>query len=122
MEKCDKYQSVNDWLNSPDLKALQEAWCEAEKRQKAEDDAWWDSLDYDGKSQAFRQIVKLMYRAEVIDRGSYRHALYEVFGLEYGDGLAYYMQLHNLIGQGLAAEQKVCTTDDKDERNDNTCD
>ena len=78
---------MKDWLNSPDLKALREAWCEAEKRQKAEDDAWWDSLDYDGKSQAFRQIVKLMYKAEVIERGSYRHALYEVFGLEYGDGL-----------------------------------
>jgi hypothetical protein len=122
MEKCDKYQSAKDWLNSPDLKALRGAWCEAEKRQKVEDDAWWDSLDYDGKSQAFRQIVKLMYRAEVIERGSYRHALYEVFGLEYGDGLAYYMQLHNLIGQGLAAEQKSCTKDDKDERNDNTCD
>jgi hypothetical protein len=122
MEKCDKYQSAKDWLNSPDLKALREAWCEAEKRQKAEDDAWWDSLDYDGKSQAFRQIVKLMYRAEVIEKGSYRHALYEVFGLEYGDGLAYYMQLHNLIGQGLAAEEKACTKDDKDERNDDTCD
>ena len=122
MEKCDKYQSAKDWLNSPELKALREAWCEAEKRQKAEDDAWWDSLNYDGKSQAFRQIVKLMYRAEVIEKGSYRHALYEVFGLEYGDGLAYYMQLHNLIGQGLAAEQKVCTTDGKDERNDDTCD
>ena len=122
MEEYNNAQSAVEWLNSPDLQALREAWCEAEKRQKAEDDAWWDSLDCDGKGQAFRQIVKLMYRAEVIDRGSYRHALYEVFGLEYGDGLAYYMQLHNLIGQGLAAEEKACAKDDKDERNDNTCD
>lgn len=122
MEENNQKQSYKDWINSPDLQALREAWCEAEKRQKAEDDAWWDSLDYDGKGQAFRQIVKLMYRAEVIDRGSYRHALYEVFGLEYGDGLAYYMQLHNLIGQGLAAEQEACTKDNKDERSDNTCD
>ena len=106
MEEYNNSQSAVEWLNSPDLQALREAWCEAEKRQKAEDDAWWDSLDCDGKSQAFRQIVKLMYRAEVIDRGSYRHALYEVFGLEYGDGLAYYMQLHNLIGQGLVAEKQ----------------
>ena len=97
---------MEDWLNSPELKVLREAWCEAEKRQKAKDDAWWDSLDYDGKSQAFRQIVKLMYKAEVIHKGSYRHALYEVFGLEYGDGLTYYMQLHNLIVQGLDAEKQ----------------
>jgi hypothetical protein len=113
---------MEDWLNSPELKALREVWCETEKRQKAEDDAWWDSLNYDGKSQAFRQIVKLMHKAEVIEKGSYRHALYEVFGLEYGDGLTYYMQLHNLICQGLAAEEKACMKDDKDERNDNTCD
>lgn len=113
---------MEDWLNSPELKAFRQAWHESEKRQNAEDDAWWDSLDYDGKSQAFRQIIKLMYKAEVTDKGSYRYALYDVFGLEYGDGLAYYMQLHNFIHQGLAAEQEACTKDNKDVRNDNTCD
>ena len=106
MEEYNQKQPFKEWINSPDLQALREAWCEAEKRQKAEDDAWWDSLNYDGKSQAFRQIVKLMYKAEVIDKGSYRYALYEVFGLEYGDGLTYYMQLHNLIVQGLDAEKQ----------------
>jgi hypothetical protein len=113
---------ADDWLNSPELKALRKAWHEAEKLQNAEDDAWWDSLDYDGKSQAFRQITKLMHKAEVLDRGSYRYAIYDVFGLDYGDGLTHYMQLHNLIGQGIDAEQKVCTKDNKDERNDDTCD
>jgi hypothetical protein len=118
----DKASSLTDWLNSPELKALRKAWQEAEKLQNAEDDAWWDSLDYDGKSQAFRQITKLMYKAEVTDRGSYRYALYDIFSLDYGDGLTYYMQLHNLIHQGLATEQKACTKDNKDERNDDTCD
>jgi hypothetical protein len=94
-----------DWLNSPELKALRKAWHEAEKLQNAEDDAWWDSLDCDGKSQAFRQITKLMHKAEIIDKGSYRHVMYEVFGLDYGDGLPHYMALHNLIHQGLKAEQ-----------------
>jgi len=111
-----------DWLNSPELKALRKAWSAAEKLQNANDDAWWDSLDHDSKSQAFRQIVKLMYQAEVKDKGSYRYAIYDVFGLDYGDGLTHYMQLHNLIGQGIDAEQKVYTKDDKDERNDDTCD
>ena len=110
------------WLNSPELKELREAWNEAERQQNAEDDAWWDSLNYDGKSQAFRQIVKLMYKAEVKDKGSYRYAIYDVFGLDYGDGLTHYMQLHNLIGQGLDAEQKAYTKDNKDERSDNTSD
>jgi hypothetical protein len=113
---------MKDWLNSPELKAFRQAWQASEKHQNAEDDAWWDSLDYDGKSQAFRQITKLMYKVEVTERGSYRYALYDVFGLEYGDGLTYYMQLHNLIHQGLAAEQEACMKDDKDKRNDGTCD
>jgi hypothetical protein len=120
--KLNDENELGQWLNSPELKALREAWNQAEKIQKAEDDAWWDSLTIDNKSQAFRQITKLMYKAEVLDKGSYRYAIYDVFGLDYGDGLTHYMQLHNLIGQGLAAEQKVCTKDDKDERNDDTCD
>jgi hypothetical protein len=95
-----------DWLNSPEIKTLRKAWSAAEKLQNAEDDAWWDSLDYDGKSQAFRQITKLMHKAEVLDRGSYRYAIYDVFGLDYGDGLTHYMQLHNLISQGLEAEKQ----------------
>lgn len=122
MEEDNQKQSLKEWMDSPELQALRKAWQESEKRQNAEDDAWWDSLNYDGKSQAFRQITKLMYRAEVTDRGSYRYALYDIFGLDYGDGLTYYMQLHNLIHQGLAAEQKACTKDNKDERNDDTCD
>ena len=122
MEEDNQKQSLKEWMNSPELQALRKAWQESEKRQNAEDDAWWDSLNYDGKSQAFRQITKLMYRAEVTDRGSYRYALYDIFGLDYGDGLTHYMQLHNLIHQGLAAEQKACTKDDMDERNDDTCD
>ena len=114
--------NCHQWLYSPELKALRQAWSENEKRRNAEDDAWWDSLDCDGKSQAFRQITKLMHKAEVLDKGSYRYAMYDVFGLDYGDGLTCYMQLHNFIHQGLAAEQKACTKDDKDERNDDTCD
>jgi hypothetical protein len=113
---------MEDWLNSPELKALRQAWHESEKRQNAEDDAWWDSLNYDGKSQAFRQITKLMHKAEVLDRGSYRYAIYDVFGLDYGDGLTHYMRLHNLISQGIEGEKKACMKDNKEERNDDTCD
>ena len=113
---------MQDFLNSPEMEAFRKVWRHADLVQSAEDDAWWDSLNYDGKSQAFRQVIKLMHKAEVTNGGSYRYALYDVFGLEYGDGLAHYMQLHNLIHQGLAAEQEACTKDNMDVRNDNTCD
>ncbi len=112
--------AMNNWMNSPELKALREAWAATEKQQNAEDDAWWDSLNYNEKGQAFRQIIKLMYKAEVLDRGSYRWALYDVFGLDYGDGMAHYMRLHNLICLGLEAEQPFCRKDDMDGHSDDT--
>lgn len=114
-------QSVAKWINSPELKQLRKAWLQNEMLEKAQDDAWWDSLNDDAKSQAFRQITKLIHKADVQDRGSYRHAMYDIFGLGYCDGLTYYMQLHNLIHQGLEVEQKLCKKDDTDERNDGTC-
>ena len=90
-----------NWLDSEEIKELRESFQSFQKQQQAEDDAWWDSLDYEGKARAFRQICKLMHKAEVKDKGTYRWAIYDIFGLEYGDGLDHYMELHNLIGQGL---------------------
>lgn len=95
-----------DWLNSDEMKALRRLWREEELKERAEDDAWWHSLGPEEHSRAFRQILKLMYRAEIEDRGSYRHAMYEVFGLDYADGLNHYMRLHNLICLGLEAEKE----------------
>lgn len=109
------------WLNSPELKELRQAWSAAEKQQNAEDDAWWDSLTMEGRAQSFRQITKLIHKADVEDKGSYRHAMYDVFGLDYGDGLSHYMMLHNLIHQGLEAEADSCKQNDKDARSDDTC-
>lgn len=96
--------TMAEWLNSKEIQELRESFDAFEKQQNAEDDAWWDSLNYESRAKAFRQIAKLMHRAEVEDRGSYRWAIYDVFGLDYGDGLAHYMTLHNLIGKGLDSQ------------------
>ena len=66
------------WLNSPELKELREAWSAAERQQNAEDDAWWDSLTMEGRAQSFRQITKLIHKADVEDKGSYRYAMYDI--------------------------------------------
>lgn len=117
----DQKRSVFDWLNGDEMKALRQVWREAELKERAEDDAWWHSLSVEEQGRAFRQIVKLMHRAEVEDRGSYRHAMYEVFNLDYSDGLNHYMRLHNLIWLGLDAEQKAkpgsrLNDDERDEK------
>ena len=112
---------LEPWLNSPELKELRKAWSAAERQQHAEDDAWWDSLTMEGRAQSFRQITRLIYKADVEDKGSYRYAMYDIFNLDYGDGLSHYMMLHNLIHQGLEVEAGSCKQNDKDARNDDTC-
>ena len=90
------------WLDSPELELLRKEWQASELRMKAEDQAWWDSLSMEERARAFRQVVSLMYKAEVKDRGSYRHAMYDVFNVDYLDGMSCnYMELHNLISKAL---------------------
>jgi len=66
------------------------------------------------RAQAFRQICKLIYKADVTDKGSYRYAMYDVFNIDYGDGLKHYMQIHNLISRAVDDEQaaNVASVDD----------
>jgi hypothetical protein len=101
----DEASALREWLFSPELCKLREAWEISEERMKAEDQAWWDSLSMEERARAFRQVVSLIYKTEVKDRGSYRHAMYDVFDVDYVDGLSCnYMELHNLIYQGLEAQ------------------
>ncbi len=101
--------TLKSWLNSPELQELRKAWRESELQTKAEDQAWWDSLTMDERARAFRQVVSLMYKAEVEERGSYRYAMYDVFNIDYLDGImCNYMELHNLICRGF--EIQGCDT------------
>ena len=99
---------MQDFLNSPEMEAFRDAWRHADLVQNAEDDAWWDSLTMDERARAFRQICKLIYKADVKDKGSYRYAMYDIFNIDYGDGLNYYMHLHNLISRAVDDEQGAC--------------
>ncbi len=100
----DAKSTVGNWLNSPELNELRTAWANEELQIKASDQAWWDSLTMEERACAFRQVTSLIYKAEVKERGSYRYAMYEVFGVDYLDGMmCNYMELHNLIHQALEA-------------------
>jgi hypothetical protein len=75
---------------------------------KAADD-YWDQLSYDDKLMAFYSVVKRIHKAEVEDRGSYRWAIYDVFGFGFDSySIAYdagYMDIHNYIYGGIEAEK-----------------
>jgi len=68
---------------------------------EANADAFWDSLSEEDKINAFHSVTKRIVKAELEDQGSYRHALYTVFGFgaeSYGVGIdCGYLHLHNSL-------------------------
>lgn len=71
---------------------------------EAENDAWWNSLSEREREDAFYAVVKRIYKGDIIDKGSYRYVLYDVFGFDagmYGRGMdCGYMHIHNAIYEG----------------------
>jgi len=71
---------------------------------EVENDAWWNGLSEKEREDAFYAVVKRIYKAELQDKGTYRWALYDVFG--FGPGMyrmgmdCGYMAIHNAIGDG----------------------
>ena len=92
---------LKDWLDSPESQALAHAMEEQRKEEQSEADNFWEALSYEDKCNAFHAVVERIYKAEIVDNGSYRWALYDVFGFGpdmYGRGMdCGYMSLHNSI-------------------------
>lgn len=75
---------------------------ESEREQyEAANDIWWNSLSNDEREHAFYAVVKRLHKGELIDKGSYRYILYDIFGFDqsmYMRGMdCGYMDLHNAI-------------------------
>ena len=81
-----------------ELNELQE---DAEKLIEADMDEWWNSLSKEDQMRAFYSVVKRLVDGELVQKGSYRYVLYQVFGFDveaYGLGMMCgYMSLHNSI-------------------------
>jgi len=84
-----------------DLAQEQEA---AKLRFESKVGSWWENLTEQEREWAFYSVVKRIHKAEVVDRGTYRYALYDVFGFNgamYSRGMdCGFMALHNSIGDG----------------------
>ena len=79
---------------------MREAMIEHEKK----NDEWWDSLTEQEREDAFYAVCKRIWQADGKDGGSYRYALYDVFGFDpsmYALGMECgYMSIHNAICEG----------------------
>lgn len=77
--------------------SYEKAMKEIEQRQEE----YWNSLSKDEQLKAFCAVVRRIVQAELKDKGSYRWALYDVFGFgpeAYIQGMECgFMALHNAI-------------------------
>jgi hypothetical protein len=99
------------FLNSPEWLELSKAWNEATEAWTAEMTAWWENLPTEQQQWAFYNVCRLIYEGDVKQKRSYRGVLYDTFGWgpeAYVLGMeARYMEIHNLIGDGLEFQQHL---------------
>lgn len=90
-----------EYLESDEYQDLVKKFQEAADHYESECDTWWEDLPYDEKLKAFYSVVKRIVQAELKDHGTYRWALYDVFGFgpeAYTIGMECgFMDLHNSI-------------------------
>ena len=74
------------------------------KEYEAANDAWWEGLTEQEREDAFYAVCKRIWKADGMDNGTYRYALYDVFGFDpgmYMRGMdCGYMAIHNAIFDG----------------------
>ena len=83
------------------LTKASEAFQEVMKYIENDQEEFWNSLSKDDQLKAFCAVVRRIHKGEVVDKGSYRYVLYQVFGF---DAEAYaqaqdagYLDIHNSI-------------------------
>lgn len=68
---------------------------------EAENDAWWSRLSTKEREDAFYAVVKRIHGGEIVENGSYRYILYDIFDFDasmYMRGMdCGFMALHNAI-------------------------
>ena len=88
-ETADKLNEISDLFN------------EAMDVFKNEQEAYWNSLNKEDQLKAFCAVVRRIHKGDIVDKGSYRYVLYQVFGFgleSYAQAQdAGYLALHNSI-------------------------
>ena len=72
---------------------------------------FWNSLSKDDQLKAFCSVMRLLYKAEIEEHGSYRYTLYEVFGFgpeSYAQAqISGFLAIHNAIWDGERLGQLI---------------
>jgi hypothetical protein len=78
---------------------------------------FWNGLSKDDQLKAFCSVMRLLYKAELEEHGSYRYTLYDVFGFgpeSYAQAqLSGFMAIHNAIWDGERLGQLIDKLEDR---------
>jgi len=110
-------QSIREWLDSPEMQDIQRAYKETRDSYDEDAEDWWKELTYEDKLSAFYIVTKRIFKGDVVDRGSYRYVLYDVFGFDMDSYLvgmdSGYMEIHNAVCRGVEAKSDKKMVDKK---------
>jgi hypothetical protein len=86
------------------LNEISDQFNEAMEDLKNEQEAYWNSLTKEDQLKAFCAVVRRIHKGDIVDKGSYRYVLYQVFDFgpeSYAQAqMAGYLALHNSIFDG----------------------
>jgi hypothetical protein len=86
---------------SENLEKFRILYQEAMESFEKEQEEYWNSLTKEQQLKAFCAVVRRIYKGELVDQGSYRYVLYDVFGFgpeAYTQAQdAGYLDIHNAI-------------------------
>ena len=92
---------MSDEKLTDDLVDISNRFNEAMAEVEKESEAYWNSLSKEDQLKAFCAVSRRIYQAEIVDQGTYRYALYNVFGFgpeAYAPAqMAGYLEIHNCI-------------------------
>ena len=93
-----------DKETSDKLNEISDSFNEAMEELKNEQEAYWNSLTKEDQLKTFCAVVRRIHKGDIVDKGSYRYVLYQVFDFgpeSYAQAqMAGYLALHNSIFDG----------------------
>jgi hypothetical protein len=83
------------------LAKASDAWNEAMDEIEQDSEQYWNSLSKEDQLKVFCAVCRRIYQGDIVDKGTYRYVLYQVFGFgpeAYAPAqLAGYLAIHNSI-------------------------
>lgn len=87
-----------------ELSELGETYDKIRQEYDLKNDSWWNSLTEEERQEAFYAVCKRIYKGDIVENGTYRYVLYEVFKFDSGmymPGMdCGYMDIHDHIFDG----------------------